>query len=37
MVIQGCVIAEVLDRVPSDDADHVRLGSGVLTAGLVSR
>jgi N-acetylglucosamine-6-phosphate deacetylase len=35
VVVRDGVIAEVLDRVPSSDVDHVRLDSGVLTAGLV--
>ena len=35
VVIRDGVVDEVLDQVPSGDADHVRLQSGVLTAGLV--
>jgi len=35
VVVQDGVIHAVLDHVPDGDADHVRLESGILTAGLV--
>jgi N-acetylglucosamine-6-phosphate deacetylase len=35
VVVRDGVVHEVLDRVPVSDSDHVRLTSGVLTAGMV--
>lgn len=35
VVVRDGVVHEVLDRVPASDSDHVRLTSGVLTAGMV--